>query len=70
MFNLFNNFLKPHTHEYLSPVLLEETANGDVLLDLSEAIEQLDWREGDELSWSIQGDCIVIKNITKNPELF
>lgn len=48
----------------------EDPDTGDMILDLSAVIDELQWREGDELDVQVQGDAIVIKNLTKHPELF
>lgn len=39
-------------------------------IDLGPLIAELGWLETDELDAQIQGDCVVIKNLTKYPELF
>lgn len=48
----------------------EDSDTGDMVLDLSAVVDELEWREGDELDVQVQGDAIVIKNLTKHPELF
>ncbi len=44
--------------------------DGALTLDFNELANELGWQPGDELDMQIQGDCIVVKNLTQNPQLF
>lgn len=69
MFQILKQFFY-HKNQMHEVSLDEDPDTGDIILDLTAVVNQLDWREGDELDVQVQGDCIVIKNLTKHPELF
>lgn len=47
-------------------VILEEAESGEIILPVPpELIEENGWREGDELEFEIQEDCVVITNASE-----
>ena len=40
--------------------------NGDAIIEFpDELVNELDWRVGDELDYSLEGKSVLIKNLTK-----
>lgn len=46
--------------------VLEVLDNGDAILEIPpEIIEELRWKEGDVLDFEVEGETIIVKNMTK-----
>lgn len=46
-------------------VILEEDENGEIILPFPpELIERLDWCPGDNISFEVKDDYVILKNIT------
>jgi bifunctional DNA-binding transcriptional regulator/antitoxin component of YhaV-PrlF toxin-antitoxin module len=46
--------------------IVEEDENGDGILTFPpEFLKQEDWREGDELSLKVEGETIILRNVSK-----
>jgi uncharacterized membrane protein (UPF0127 family) len=44
----------------------EVCENGDAIIELpDEFVNELDWRVGDEIDYSLEGKSVIIKNLTK-----
>ena len=44
----------------------EVCENGDAIIELpDELVNELDWRVGDEIDYSLEGKSVIIKNLTK-----
>lgn len=66
MFEFFKALNTPQTRY---TTVLEGDAD-NCYVDLGPLINDLGWLETDVLDAQVQGDCVVIKNLTKYPELF
>lgn len=46
--------------------IVEEDENGEGILTFPEEfLKQEDWREGDELSLKVEGETIILRNVSK-----
>lgn len=46
--------------------VVEEDENGDGILTFpKEFLEQEDWREGDEVTMKVEGETLILRNVSK-----
>ena len=49
--------------------VLEICENGDAIIELpTDLLEQMGWKEGDQLDFQIENGSVIVKNLTKESE--